>query len=88
MPTFYVQRVIDGDTISVTPDWIYGGRQGDRVRLAGVYAPELAAPGGIEAKSRLEKKVGGKAVTLRNIQGFSYGRLVCDVYVGNRKVTN
>ena len=86
MDRFYVDAVIDGDTINVTPDWTYKGQRGSRVRLRNVDARELHQSGGPAARRRLSAKVLRKRVTLRNIQGINWKRLVCDVYVGTTKV--
>lgn len=84
--TWTCDDVIDGDTINVTPNWEWRNQSGSRVRLAGVDAPELHQPGGQDAKRKLINLVYGKQVDLKNVQTTSYERLVCDVYVGSRKV--
>ena len=83
----FVVSVIDGDTIEVLPNWVWGENQGDRVRLAGVNAPEINTAAGKIDKIRLEEQIEAKNVELRNPQGLSYGRLVCDVYHLGTKVT-
>ncbi|CAN5149929.1 hypothetical protein BH11PSE5_BH11PSE5_05250 [soil metagenome] len=57
----------DSDGLRVSPAgrptrWI-------EIRLAGFYARELHAPGGIDAKSRLERIVMGKTLTCRASRG-------------------
>lgn len=42
-------RVIDGDTLALLIDQGFGGRQEEHIRLAGVSAPELSQPGGVES---------------------------------------
>ena len=84
--TWKCDDAIDGDTINVTPNWKWNDQSGSRVRLAGVDAPELHEPGGQQAKRKLLNLVYGKEVDLRNVQTLSYGRLVCDVYVGGSNV--
>lgn len=86
MAQFYVDRVIDGDTFNVQNGWSYNGRSGSRVRIANVYAPELNKPGGQTAKSVLSGYILRQYVELKNAQGFSYERLVCDVLVNGRDV--
>lgn len=85
--TFTVEDVIDGDTIEVWPNWNWGEKSGDRVRLANVNAPEIHERGGMEAKVKLMSLVSGRKVELRNAVSLSFDRLVCDVYVHGSKVT-
>ena len=84
---FTVEDVIDGDTIEVWPNWNWGEKTGDRVRLANVNAPEVHESGGMEAKVKLMSLVSGREVELRNKVSLSFDRLVCDVYVDGSKVT-
>jgi endonuclease YncB( thermonuclease family) len=50
-----VTNVHDGDTITVTLDQGFGDlKEGMRLRLNGVYAPELSQPGGLETKRFVE----------------------------------
>ena len=84
---FTVEDVIDGDTIEVSPNWNWGGKSGDRVRLAKVNAPETHERGGTEARVKLMSLVSGRKVELRNAVSLSFDRLVCDVYVDGIKVT-
>lgn len=73
-----VQEVIDGDT------FVLPGKQ--RVRLKRVQAPELKHCGGPEARSRLEKLVLGKEVTLKNIVVDQYRRIVAMVYQNDQLI--
>lgn len=69
-----VKKIIEGDTFIV-------GRKirgTDRIRLAGVNAPEKYQFGGKKATERLRKLIGGKTVTIVPV-GKSYGRVVTDV---------
>ena len=84
---FTVEDVIDGDTIEVWPNWNWGEKTGDRVRLANVNAPEVHESGGMEAKVKMMSLVSGREVELRNKVSLSFDRLVCDVYVDGSKVT-
>ena len=77
---FRVTRVIDGDTFEVESRWsLRGERSGNRVRIAGIDAEELHAPGGEEAKRQIEEILSGRGVYLRNRTGLSHRRLVCTV---------
>ena len=83
---FFVTSIIDGDTFRVSPQWGYHGRTGNVIRIADFYAPELSQPGGAQAKLKLSKLILNKNLELRNYQRLSYGRLVCDVFVGGRNI--
>lgn len=88
MTTFTVTKVIDGDTLEVSPEWDFGETTGKRVRLAGVYAPELDEQEGKAAQKRLSDLVLNKEVRLHNAKNLSHGRLVCDVFVNGRNIKN
>ena len=72
-----VKRVIDGDTFETV--------SGQRVRLAGVDAPEPGKPGSVKATEKLESLVGNKNVIVDPV-GTSYGRIVADVEIGGKSV--
>lgn len=79
MPRGKVKRVIDGDTFEL--------RSGERVRIAGVNAPELEERGGQQAKRRLQAKVHrGTEVGLSKPLAKSYGRVVRKVTVKGKDV--
>lgn len=81
MPRGKVKRVIDGDTFEL--------RGGERVRIAGLNAPELDERGGQQAKRRLQRKVSrGTEVGLSKPLAKSYGRVVRKVTVNQKSVTN
>jgi endonuclease YncB( thermonuclease family) len=77
-----VKKVLDGDTFIVSRK--IGNT--NRVRLAGVNAPEKYQFGGKKATNRLRGLIGGKTVTIIP-RGKSYNRVVADVRV-NRKSVN
>jgi len=76
-----VAHVIDGDTFAAT--------SGERIRLLGINAPEIAhdrepgQPGGPEAKQRLASLISGKSVELLvdRDDHDNYGRLLAQVYL-------
>jgi endonuclease YncB( thermonuclease family) len=76
-----VERVADGDTITVSID---GERA--RVRLHQIDAPEMDQPGASEARRALAEKVDGRLVRLHVETVDDYGRLVADVYLGERDI--
>ena len=69
-----VKQVIDGDTFIVSRK--IGNT--NRIRLAGVNAPEKYQFGGKTATNRLRGLIGGKTVTIVPV-GRSYNRLVANV---------
>ena len=69
-----VKRVIDGDTFE-THRKIQGT---NRVRIAGMNAPERHQCGGSQATRRLKRQIQGKTVTLTPV-GRSYDRVVARV---------
>ena len=84
--SWMVQRVVDGDTLIVA--------SGDRIRLAGIDAPESKHPQkpvqclSEEASAFLSRLVDGKRIDCKvDSQGRDrYGRLLCHVFVGGSYV--
>ena len=70
-----VSRVIDGDTIEL--------KNGERVRLLGINAPEIGQPFYKEAKNRLKEFIDGKTVTLEDDvkDKDQNGRLLRYIYI-------
>lgn len=83
---FKVKEVIDGDTFKVTPNWEWKGETGDTVRPNGYDTPEKSEAGFEQAKQKLTRLINGKEVELKNPITFTYGRLLCDVYVDGKNV--
>jgi len=71
-----VVNVLDGDTFVLETS--------QRVRLAGLNAPEVDFCGGQEAKEKLESLVMEKRVILREPVVDNWGRIIALVYVGNQ----
>ncbi len=79
MPRGKVKRVIDGDTFEI--------RSGERVRIAGLNAPELTERGGQAAKRRLQDRLRvGRSVGLSMTLAKSYGRTVRKVTIKGKNV--
>jgi len=76
-----VKRVIDGDTFEVARK-IQGT---NRIRIAGLNAPELRQKGYSEAKNRLRRLIGSKQVTIVPV-GRSCNRLVAQVRRNRKKI--
>ena len=71
--TMYILRIIDGDTLEaayLVPV---------RIRIAGINAPELRAPGGTEARTALALMLQPGLVYHADLQGRDkYGRVLAD----------
>ncbi|MFN7753427.1 MAG: thermonuclease family protein [Pseudomonadota bacterium] len=70
-------RAVDGDTIRCGSE---------RIRLRGVYAPEMSEPGGAEARARLQRRLDEGEVRLDRRGRDRYGRTRADVYVGGARI--
>ena len=66
-----VDAVHDGDTVTLK----YGSGQ-MKVRLAGIDAPELSQPYGVESRAALRESVLGKQVQVETLRNDRYGRIV------------
>ena len=88
MQSFFVTAIVDGDTFDVSPRWQWSAQTGQRVRAAGYDAPELHHPGGQAAKATLERLILGKSVQLGAAYRIDRGRLVADVYLNGRNLTD
>jgi endonuclease YncB( thermonuclease family) len=78
-----VVRVKDGDSLVVRR---FDVKRESEIRLAGIDAPELAQPWGIQARSALRRMVLGKSVTVEVTDRDRYNRLVARVWQGKRYV--
>ena len=85
---FKVTSIIDGDTFKVSPKWTWNGQKGDTVRANGYNTPEQGQPGYQAAKEKLERLILGKYVELKNSIKITYGRLLCDVYIGGKNLAD
>ena len=72
-----VVGVADGDTLTLLVD----GRVQQKIRLAGIDAPEKAQPFGNQAKQRLSALVYGKTVTVVGVKQDRYRRLIAKILV-------
>lgn len=74
-----VVRVKDGDSLLVERTDV---QRVSEVRMAGIDAPELAQPWGIQARSGLRRIVDARMVTVEVTDRDRYGRLVGKVWQG------
>lgn len=73
-----ITKAIDGDSMKDS--------RGNHYRLAGIDAPEKGARDYVKAKEKLENKVVGETVYIKEV-GRSYGRLVVEARVKGEKGT-
>lgn len=78
-----VKYVIDGDTFAISRK--IGNI--NRIRLAGINAPEKYQFGGTKATNRLKELIGGKTVTIVPV-ARSYGRLVAEIRSNRKSINN
>jgi len=74
-----VTRVIDGGTFEIARK--IGGT--NRIRIAGLNAPELSEKGGIYAKAKLKDLIEGRIVTITPVSR-SFGRIAAGVRKKNK----
>ncbi|MGN0853297.1 MAG: thermonuclease family protein [Kiritimatiellia bacterium] len=79
-----VTRVLDGDTLRVTPD----GNFTRRVRLARIDAPEAGQPFGAEAMKRLKQLVEGRMVRVEWSKKDADGHLLGVVHLPNARFSD
>lgn len=68
-------EVIDGDSLNL--------KDGTRIRLLGINAPEDGRCMSYRAQARLEQLALNKSVTLKDMIKDNYGRVLANVFVGN-----
>lgn len=79
--TFQVVEVIDGDTFTIE-----SRGETRRVRLMGVNTPEMGRCLSNEAKNKLSNLVTKKDVVLEDQFTDPYGRIMANVYVGDKYI--
>lgn len=75
-----VSAVLDGDTIEVVRALDGGEIRRERIRLAGIDAPERGQPWSRRARQALSKRVLGKEVRVNAVSTDRWGRTVGEVY--------
>lgn len=76
-----VFRVHDGDTITIQTD-----STSKKIRLAGIDAPELKQPQGIESRAALSQEILNQQITVVTSKTDKYGRSVGKVLVYNEDI--
>jgi len=84
-----VINIVDGDTFDVkvthyskTNKNSYNNKE--RIRIAGIDAPEIPSSSGLRAKENLEKYLLGKHVKLTIQARDTFGRLLCEVVLATK----
>jgi len=83
-----VTKVVTADTFEVFPPWRWEGQSGIKVLISGIEAPREGEVGYEKAKVQLKATVEGKKAELKNIKEVDFDRLVCDVFVDNKNISN
>ncbi len=78
-----LERTHDGDTVTLRSK---DGEQKEKLRFFALDAPELAQPGGPEAKEFLQNLLGGRNITVESYGRDQYGRLLARLWVDGQAV--
>ena len=79
-------RVLDGDTFVAEIRVWFSQAVVERVRIAGIDAPEIKQPHGTLARSALERKVGHRRVAVESRGYDKHGRLLGKLWLDERDV--
>lgn len=77
-----VVGIADGDTITV----LDAAKVQHKIRLEGIDAPEKGQAFGTKSKVKMSETVGEKDVVVRWSKKDRYGRILGDVYLGDRHI--
>jgi endonuclease YncB( thermonuclease family) len=69
---------IDGETLRC---------RGERIKIEGVHAPKLRAPGGEQARQRLQRRIRSGEVVIERRGQDKHGRTLARVYVNGNRIT-
>jgi endonuclease YncB( thermonuclease family) len=78
--SYFVTKIINGETFQVTPGWEWDNATGDRVILKGFRPPERGQPGYEEACEKLRGLILNQQVELKP-EKIIHGSLVCEVFI-------
>lgn len=59
----------------------------ERVKVEGLNAPELKAPGGQQARQRLQQRLQAGEIVIERRGRDKYGRTLGRLYVGGKRIT-
>ena len=88
---FRVKQFITADVITVEPDWLWQGKQGNKVIVFGYTTPEPNMVGYDFAKKKLEALLKDKQIELRNptfYPNLGYDVLICSIYLDGVDIAN
>ena len=77
----FTEYVVDGDSVDVIIDLGFKINARQRIRLAGIDAPERGQPGYVDAKMHLHERLLNKVATLRTTKVSKWGYYLGDFYV-------
>ena len=77
-----VVNVADGDTVTV----LDAEKVQHKIRLQGIDAPEKSQAFGTKSKERLSEKIGEKEVVVKWKEKDRYGRVLGEIYLGDRHI--
>ena len=77
-----VVSVADGDTITI----LDADKIQHKIRLQGIDAPEKGQAFGTKSKERLSEKIGEKEVVVKWKNKDRYGRVLGEIYLGDRHI--
>jgi len=80
-----VEKIYDGDTITVTIQLGFGVFKTEKLRLKGIDAPELRGderPFGLVSRDRLRELILGEEIIVKTFKDKKgkYGRYIADIY--------
>lgn len=78
-----VVSITDGDTVIVLDD----AKTQHKIRLEGIDAPEKSQPFGQKSKAALGEKIHEKQVVVRWSKRDQYKRIIGDIYLGDRRIS-
>lgn len=88
-----VLKIIDGDTIDLEINLGFDIKIKQRIRLAGIDAPETRTldleekAKGLDAKSWLEEQLKDQEIIIKTIKEEKYGRMLGYLYTKNHSLT-
>ena len=77
-----VVSIADGDTVTV----LDAEKVQHKIRLHGIDAPEKSQAFGTKSKERLSEKIGEKEVVVKWKEKDRYGRVLGEIYLGDRHI--
>ena len=85
-----VEKIYDGDTITVTIQLGFGVFKTERLRLKGIDAPELRGderPFGLVSRDRLRELILGQEIIVKTFKDKKgkYGRYIADIYYNSEQ---